>query len=77
MILNNNRKLIGDLTVFASMTLNNVAIVIHLLTFDFKLALFAVVFEVDEEGDDASEKHRGHSSTSDARCLKHYARSCG
>lgn len=77
MILDNNRELIGDLTVFAPMELDNVVMVIHLLTFDFKLALLAVVFEVYEEGNDASEKHRGDGSTSDARCLKHYARSSG
>lgn len=69
MILNDNRKLIGDLAVFTSMELDEFVVMVHLLTLDFELALLAVVFEVDEEGDDAGEKHRGNGSAGDARCL--------
>lgn len=47
------------------------------LTFNFKLALLAVLLEVDEESDDEDEKHRGDGSASDTRSFEHHARSAG
>lgn len=71
------RELIGKLATVASMELDDVVMVIYLLTLDFKLAFLAVVLEVDKESDDASKQHRSNGSTSDARCFKHHARSSG
>lgn len=45
--------LIGDLATLASTKLDNVVMMIHLLTFDFKLTFFTVVLEVDKKTDDA------------------------
>lgn len=53
-ILNNNRKLIGNLTVLASMKFDEIVMVANLLALDFELALLAVVLEVDKETHDTS-----------------------
>lgn len=71
MILNNDRELIRDFAAIASMKLDNVVMVINLLTFNFKLALFGMILEVNKESDDTSEKHRSNSSTGDAGSFKH------
>lgn len=56
MILYDDCKLIGNFAAFTSTKLDNVVVVIHFLAFNFKLAFFVVVFEVDEEADNAGEK---------------------
>lgn len=77
MVLNNYRKLIGDLTILASVELDEVVVMTNLLTLDFKLALLVVILEVNEEADDAREKHRSDGSASNARRFKHHSRSGG
>lgn len=71
MVFYYNSKLIWNLTTLTSMELDNVVMMIDLLTFDFKFALFcAVMFlEINKKTDDASEKKSGYCSTSDTCCL--------
>jgi hypothetical protein len=71
-----NRELIRDLTALTPMQLNYVVMVIHLLAFDFELALLhRVLLEVDEETDDACQEQCSNGTTSDARRFQHHARS--
>lgn len=77
MILDNYSELIRDLAVFTSMKLDDVMMVAYFLTFDFKLALLALVFEVDEKSHNACKQQCRHSSTSNTRCFKHNPRSGG
>lgn len=76
-ILDDDRKLIGDLTVFTSTEFDDVVVVTDFLTFHFELALLLMVLEVNEESDDACEKQSSNSSASYARSFEHHTRSSG
>jgi hypothetical protein len=75
-VFDDYRELIRDLTALTPMQFNYVVMVIHLLAFDFKLALLhRVLFEVDEETDDACQEQCSDGTTSDTRRFQHHARS--
>lgn len=77
MILDDYRELFRDFAAFASMKLDDVVMVIDLLTFNLKLTLLGVIFEVDKKGDDASKKHCCDSATGNAGGFKHDTGSSG
>lgn len=65
----------GCWTNFAAAFFRSKLLAHWLLTLDFKLAFFRMLFEVDEDADDEEEKNCGYGSTSDARRLEHDTRS--
>lgn len=67
--------LIYRLNKFSGVFLLSELLAHWLLTLDFKLAFFRMLFEVDEDADDEEEKNCGHGSTSDTRRLEHDTRS--